>query len=372
MRRKGLGHCPPRAVRTNLAGAGLLLTIVLAPSPAVPAGDPGADADERCALCRRDLDVPVLRLTTAHLDSIAAGHAAFNEAQLARIDSVLRSGHWGPPDERNARECAHLMAQLTLANAYRDLVRMACTTDRVYELDEAALADLYERYADVNLFVGVRLAQLRIGRGRVCVRYSIEKAGEGEAWHGGRRLHWRVRDARIEGRERRVLDVVLPSGQDGEVRLMLASHYTMSVSYERSPGPPAPFEWFLVHDIEGVWIRKWGTHRPTAFMLWMSTPASMTVTASSRSSRNASSLPATPLLGLRVYVPGLKLRLPLLPDINVEDLREAEVITPVLDLAYLRRGDYPSWLEVNPNLGFEGWTGHGPVPPEIRRRFPDR
>jgi hypothetical protein len=124
---------------------GLLLAIAAAPSPAVSGGDRGAHPDEPCPLCRQDLDVPVVRLTTAYLDSIAADHTAFNERQLAHIDSLLRAGHWGSPDDPNARRCAHLLARLSLATAYRDLVRLARVPDRVYEADEAILADLYER-----------------------------------------------------------------------------------------------------------------------------------------------------------------------------------------------------------------------------------
>jgi len=363
--------------------AWLLTTVVSLPSPALAGSDLRASPDGPCPLCREDLEVPVVRLTAAHLDSLAAGHAAFNERQLARIDSLLHDGTWGPPDDSQARRCAHLLAQLSLVNAYRDLVHWAAADDRVYEADGTALAEVYGRYADVSLFLGPHRAGLRIGRGRACVRYALEESGEGESWHGGRRLRWSVRDAKVEGRKRRVLDVTLPTGQDGEVRFLFSSHHTMAISHERSSGPPAPFEWFLVHDIEGVWIRKWGMHRPTAYMLWMSTPSASGVTsarpsfapialaASPPPGASALSLPGTPLLGLRVYAPGLRLRLPFLPDIPVEDLRTVDIIMPVLGLDYLRRGDHPPWLELDRNLGFRDWKGQGPIPPEIRRRFPD-
>jgi len=41
-------------------------------------------------------------------------------------------------------------------------------------------------------------------------------------------------------------------------------------------------------------------------------------------------------------------------------------------MSYVRGEEYPSWLEVNENLGFKKWDGFGPLPPEIRQRFPDR
>jgi hypothetical protein len=254
----------------------------------------------------------------------------------------------------------------------------------VYEVDGATLASLYRRYSDVSLFVGPRLATLRIGCCRACVRYAVEEPGEGESWHGGRRLSWKVRDVKIDRRSRRVVDVTFPTGQDGEVEFLFSSHHTMAISHERIAGPAGSYDWFLVHDIEGAWVKKWGTHRPTAYMLWRPAPSvTSTLPACSASApiapaaflpsgANACALPATPLLGVRLYVPGLKLRLPMLPDIHLDDLREAHVIMPILDLDYLRRGDHPSWLELNRNLGFVDWKGQGPIPAEIRRRFPDR
>ncbi len=363
--------------------AALLLAFAVPMSPTASLACPATESHESCPLCREDLDVPVIRLTAAHLDSIAADRAAFNERQLALIDSLLRSGIWGPPDDARARWRAHLLARLSLVNAYYDLICWASESDCVYEVDGAALEELCQRYSDASLFVCPRLATLRIGRGRACLRYEVEEPGEGESWHGGRRLHWKVRDVRIDGRSRRVVDVNFPTGQDGEVEFLFSSHHTMAISHERISGP-SPYDWFLVHDIEGAWIRKWGTHRPTAYMLWKATPsvtgalpahsdsAPIALAAFLPSGADSPSPPAMPLLGVRLYVPDLKLRLPMLPDVHLDDLREAYIIMPILDLDYLRRGDYPSWLELDRNLGFVDWKGCGPIPPEIRRRFPNR
>jgi hypothetical protein len=83
-------------------------------------------------------------------------------------------------------------------------------------------------------------------------------------------------------------------------------------------------------------------------------------------------MPATPLVGVRIYIPGLRLRLPLfLPDFNFDDLREIELPLPILEIDYLKNGKRPSWLGRDDHLGFKDWKGHGPVPPALRVRFPD-
>ena len=83
-------------------------------------------------------------------------------------------------------------------------------------------------------------------------------------------------------------------------------------------------------------------------------------------------LPPIPLVGVRIYIPGLRLRLPFfLPDINFDDLRELELPMPILEVEYLRQHRQPSWLGTSDNLNFKDWKGHGPVPPALRLRFPD-
>jgi hypothetical protein len=375
--------CPRSAIRRLNQFRGMLPIAVLCttlPAARLSSADTAAGR-ARCPLCSPDLSVPVVPIKTAWLDSMARAHATFNARQIDHIDSLLQAGFYGSPDDPASRQAAHLVARLATINAYRDLVALACDSNHVYEASEAALRDLYTRYSDVNLFVAVRLKSVRIGMGHVCARYDLRKPAEGVSQHGGKPVRWRVRDVDIEGCERRVLDLEIPTAQNDEVEIYLASHHTCSVEYRRSDGPPAPFEWFQVRDIEGAWVRKWGTHRPTAYMFWVSefpplpNEGERYMVASADSRRSAAAnmeVPSTPFVGLRIYFPDLKLELPLLPDINVDDLRELELPMPILDLEFLRRNGQPSWLEVNANLGFKNWEQYGPIPPEIRKRFPDK
>jgi len=375
----------PTTKRVARCGCAMILAVLWVAMRAQPLA---AEADtgpgcSRCILCSPQLTVPVVHLTTEWLDSMAHRYASYNEEQLEHIDSLLQAGYYGPPADESSRRAAHLAARLNTINAYRDLVLLACDSTHVYEADEATLRELYRRYSDVNLFIDARLTSVRMGMGRVCMRYRLDENAEGLADHGGKQLRWRVKDVKIDGSKRRLLAVDFPTGADNKVEILLAAHHTFAVEYRKFDNRRAPYEWFLVRDIEGAWLHKWGTHRPTAYMFWVSTPsvareapAVMNYTAGWPStpgtSESAYALPSIPLVGLRIYIPDLKLRLPLLPDINVDDLREIELPMPILDLEYLRQGRQPSWLTVDANLGFEKWVQHGSIPAEIRRAFPDR
>jgi hypothetical protein len=356
-----------RATRRRYAASICALAILLVISsrgartdendvPAVNAGVPP------CPLCAETLAVPIVPLGPAAVDSMLRGWDRFNREQLARLDSLFLAGRYGDPKSEEARRAVHRLAQISTVNAYRDLARLGTDTTRVYEASEATLHRAFQDYSDAGLICIARLKRLRFGLGRVCMHYDLSNVKEGRTVQGGKPLRYRVEDVKLDGQMRRVLRIDLPTGTADVVEVLLSEHYTFEVEYVRSAGPPAPYEWFLVHDIQGGWLRKWGTHRPTAFMFWV-TPQLPPRT----------SLPERPLAGVRIYIPNLKWKLPFfIPDIGLDDLRTVELPQPILSMRYLREHRFPGWLEAHAQLGFEDWGGFGPLPPEIRRRFPDR
>jgi hypothetical protein len=341
---------------------GLATSLGIALGGIARAGDDiAATPADTCPLCAEILPVPVVRLEPALLDSLARADALFNQARLAQIDSLLQAGDFGAPDRDEARRAAHLLARVSTANSYRYLARFAADTEHVWEASESTLVEVASRYSDVSLVCIARLERLRMGLGHACLHYALDEDGEGETVLGGKRMRWDIRDEKLGGERRRVLRLDLPSGSSDMVEVMLGAHYSFAFEQRRNDGPPGPYEWFVVKDIRGGWLRKWGTHQPTAFMFW-----------SSPLRRSQPELPDAPLVGVRIYVPHLKLKLPfILPDINFDDLREIDLPQPILEMAYLRDGRHPSWLEIDAWLGFKGWKGNGAVPQHVRRAFPD-
>jgi hypothetical protein len=212
------------------------------------------------------------------------------------------------------------------------------------------------------LFPIARLRRARLGLGRMCVQYDLRQPVDSVTCLGGKQLRLRVRDFKIEGRKRRMLSMDLPTSLSEVVEVLLAEHYCCEVERTRSEGATGSYDLFLVHHIQGGWLRKFGTHRPEAFMLWR-TPCDSSPRV----------LPDRPLKGVRIYIPHLRLRMPsIVPDIGFDDLREIEPPQPILSVDYYLDHRHPDWLKVDSTrLGFADWLGFGPLPAAIRQRFPD-
>jgi hypothetical protein len=300
-------------------------------------------------------------LSEGDLLAAATTLARENAARIAAIDARLRRGDFGDPGGRQARERAHLLARVSLPNLYHYLFRFADDPDRVYETGPGPLARVAAEFVEPLLFPVARLRRVRMGRGRGCVQYDLAQEVAGSTNTGGTSRRFRVTDVRIEGRRRRVLAIAYDSASASGAEILVAEHYSFEVAHVRVPGPPAPYDLFVVHSLEGVWVRHHGVHRPEAFAYWVSSMDP--VSGADR---------PTPLAGVRIYFPGLRFKLPsILPDIDLEDLRTLGLPMPFLPASYMLGPARPRWLEAGEGVDFEGWVGVGPLPAGVRARFPN-
>jgi hypothetical protein len=250
---------------------------------------------------------------------------------------------------------------VSLPNLYHYLFRFADDPDRVYETGPESLARVAAEFVESLLFPVARLQRVRMGGGRGCARYDLDEEVAGWTTVGGIARRFRVTDVEIEGRRHRVLVIAYQSAAAGSAEILVAEHYSFEVARVRDPGPPAPYDLFVVRSLEGVWVRHHGVHRPEAFAYWVS-----------RAEPSAAPNSRTPLAGVRVYFPGLRFELPsILPDIDLEDLRTLALPMPFLPTSYVRGQGRPSWLEAVGGVGFEDWVGVGPLPAGVRARFPN-
>lgn len=318
---------------------------------------PGTDA-QTCPLCRPDFTGPVYRVTPTFAESLAHDYATRNRRTFASIDSLLRSGVWGAADGRGAQDKAHLLARLRALNSYHYLTSLANDPDRVYEADESTLTELFKSYADVGLYPIARLKNARMGNGRICAQYDLTEDLERRSRHG---QIVRVGEVRLGSETRRMLSMTLPTALFDDVEILVGEHFACRVEVVASGGPPAPYRLYVLDDIEGMLLRKWGTHKPRALTYWTSEVGDARHT-----------LPSTPLVGSCIYVPGIQLQLPAkLPNIGLENLRSIDLPQPIVDVSYARGSTAFDWLPRRAARGFKGWKAHGPIPPDVRRRFPE-
>jgi hypothetical protein len=333
-----------------------------APDPApAPATDPALDpVPPPCRLDDLDPSVPVRIFSVAEVAQIGARYAETNSARLLRIDSLLAAGAWGHPASGAARRTAHLMARLLTLNAYSYMTRYGADPDTVWQADESTLRPAFATFSDPGIVPLARLSRARMGLGAMCARYDLSETLRTTTVIGGRKFEVRIQDVSIHGRPTRVLRMDFPTSLHDVIEIWLCEHVCMDVTSMVSEGPPAPYEAQIIDHMRGLWVRKAGLHRPEAFVFYV-TP---------RDSRR-SEPPQLPLAGARIYVPRLKLRLPIIPDIGFEDLREVDLPQPILELEYLQEARQPRWLETAARRGFKHWDGVGPLPPALRARFPD-
>ena len=341
--------------KRRVADVGAMILLLLASRP------PEAAAEGRCPLCRRPETAELVVLSEADLLAAATTLARENTARIAAIDTRLRRGDFGDPGSREARERAHLLARVSLPNLYHYLFRFADDPDRVYETGPGPLARVAAEFVEPLLFPVARLRRVRMGQGRGCVQYDLAQEVAGLTKMGGPSRRFRVTDVTIEGRRRRVLAIAYDSASASGAEILVAEHYSFEVAHVRAPGPPAPYDLFVVHSLEGVWVRHHGVHRPEAFAYWVS---------SAEPDSGPDGL--TPLAGVRIYFPGLRFALPsILPDIDLEALRALSLPMPFLPTSYVLGRARPSWLAASDGLDFEGWVGVGPLPAGVRARFPN-
>jgi hypothetical protein len=318
-------------------------------------GPPRAAAEGECPLCRRPAEV--VDLSEEDLLTAATALAEENATRIAQIDARFRRGAFGDPDSRRARRTAHRLARVSLPNLYHYLFAFADDRNRVYETGPGPLARIAAEFLEPLLFPVAKLRRVRMGAGRGCARYNLDQPSSGWTNMGGKVRRFRVTDVEIDGRPRRVLAVAYQSASAGSAEILVAEHYSFEVAHVREPGPPAPYELFVVHSLDGVWVRHRGVHRPEAFAYWVS---------------SGDSASGPPLAGVRIYFPGLRFELPsFLPDIDLEDLRTLGLPMPFLLASYVRGHGQPGWLEADEALDFEDWVGVGPLPGAVRARFPN-
>jgi hypothetical protein len=169
----------------------------------------------------------------------------------------------------------------------------------------------------------------------------------------------------VGGREaggvvQRMLGLDWGSAGMGRVEVLVEERYGLRlVERHLTHEDGSRFDLFMALGVSGAWVRRCGMHQPAACAFWATRPYD-----------EPPYVPRAPRVGSAIYIPGLKFALPLLPDIDLDDLRQLGLPMPFLEVEDLRRGALPSWLPSDDGLTLLGWDSEGPLPPHLGAYLP--
>jgi hypothetical protein len=286
--------------------------------------------------------------------------AAANRAEIGQLDARWRAGEFGPPGSREAKDAVRRLALSRLKNWYSFMVSLS-SEDEVRALEGATIEQISSRYADSTVFPAPRLRHVLVGRGWVCGRYDLGGPDEeGATVLGGRRSRYSVREITVDGHSRRLLAFEWSSSGVGRLDILLAEHYGFRLERRTLTDGEGPYDLYLARNVSGAWVRRFGVHRPAGFAFWATSRAE-------EGARDGSGL----RVGAVLYLPHLRLRLPLLPDIGLDDLRILDPPVPLLPVEEVRRGNLPEWLPGVGAADLADWDHIGSPPPALATLFPD-
>jgi hypothetical protein len=322
---------------------------LLALGIAAAATDPGwRDWDDAIAQGR----VRVERWTEPEVDALCGDIAEGNRRAAAGIDSLYRAGYFGAPGTPQAQRAARVALMIRARTAFDYIADLAAADSCVRETEERELRRPYgEEYVNLGAFPYTPLKRARIGRGRFQMVYDlaagfratvemmvdvpttlfVEPASKG----GGPRLRMDYQP-----------------GPEGTIEMLFDETYRGVVERRTVVDRGDTLDLVVFRDLEGVWVRKWGTHRLGGVASWRSRPG------------------APPRAGAVAYFPNIHLSLPLfLPNLGLQDLRDFHVPRPIWSREFVREQRAPVWLGLEPTGAMDDWDGVGERPEVLEEIF---
>jgi hypothetical protein len=315
-----------------------------------------------CEFC--NLGVPPITLehfTSQMAGDIGTSISDWNLALIARTDSLRADGFFGPPeDESTALEAARYFKYHALTAM--DFISYLSTQQRVaWESDEKGISPFFSQFANPGIYPVWGLRRVILGGGAFCMDFEVVSGFDAERMLGIRPVHLRAEKLKKDGDTHRAWSLEMETACSGTAHYLFSERYKGRVRQlvvEDDAGRPLKLT--VLEDIEGFYVKKWGTHKCGAIVLWRS--------LLSEGDRPSDST----CIGGAAYFPGLHLRLPgPIPDVDVDDLRSFPGFQPVIAAEYCGRAEFPAWLNVSADGTFQSWDNEGGIPRIVRDWFPD-
>jgi len=354
-----------------LAGAllaGALLGLPAGPRPAAGGPDPAAPPEGLpvlargafgCRDCRIPDGAPVDTLDRAAIRALGDRMTAHNLALLARTDSLYAAGFFGPRGG-SARRAARLHCMLRARNGV-DYLDELSGAPAWSVTDERALYEPFgEEFANCAVYPLRFLLRAQTGGRTFCLEYDTSAEFDERVRIGG--MPVRVRSDRVtldgEAAVTPVLSVEVLSRMHKALDMVYRDRFCGRVDRETIVDRGDTLELITMRDVEGMYVRKAGLHRLNAIVAW-------------RSVVHGDRDPDRPRVGACAYFPCIQVKLSLLPDFGLEDLRTFDYPQPVVGTAWAARGPRTDWLRVDAGGLFRDWNQAGPRPLVVEERYPD-
>jgi hypothetical protein len=359
--------CSSRAALVVLIAALAGATITLGGSaPAAQAPDNHAVLTSHpgsCDACDLGNRYPVHPLGEAGVDSIGRTLSAYNLRLWDETDSLYNSGRFGPKGTRDARQAARQYFAVRCWNGFDYVAQGTAARDVAYSADEAALERPFgEVYCNTTVFPLRFLEQALVGPDAFCVRYEPPRSFDERTLLGG--VPIRVRTDRIEVQDdvyEPALSVEFESEIHKTVELLYEHRFCGRVRQEVIVDRGDSLDLISLYDMEGLFVRKAGTHHMGAMVFW-------------RSHLRNGQPSSRPRAGACAYFPHIAIRLPaFLPDLGLDDLRDFDLPQAILPMRWFREKIVrePDWIAADADGMLSPWHPIGPRPEILESRFPD-
>lgn len=312
-------------------------------------------------MCDRT-ELPVLlELDRASIDSIGRAFSHHNERLMARATTLLENGHFGDPKSKNAIKTAREYFQIRSWSAMYTISNLTDLRGGVARMEGSGhFLPLIESYYHAAMYPLRHVDVAQVGEGTFCLRYKIPPQYDETFTLGEQKIRVHALDTKNhDGKKVRVLDREWATGDGGLLELLYESGYTGRVHRERIMDRGDLLDLVTFYDIEGLYVRKHGTHRLSAMAIW-------------RNVVEGDEIPEHTRIGSTAYFPEIDIDLPwFLPDLGLSDLRDFAYPLPLLSEELFENGKIPAWLGADAMGRFDGWDTCGPRPEILDQRFPD-
>jgi hypothetical protein len=342
-----------------LAGAAAAL-LVRAQGDPRPSRQPSVRAS--CDFCRQGVRPDLRYLSDGGVDSLMQQEVVGRNLRAwAATDSLYHRGVFGRPGTKEAKGKAAIHFHLRAATGMTYIGSFA--TGAMLMTDEKALRHPFgEVYENYGVYPIRFLERVVAGEGGFCMEYALPDQFDEVLSLAGMKVHAHLDHLSDGGREKvPALSLEYPTTNYKTVDLLYEARFCGRVHFEQIVDRGDTLELQILEDLDGLSVRRWGTHRMRAIILWRS------VTVGDRD-------PVNPRLGACAYFPHIVLKMPIfLPDLGLADLREFDLPDPIMPMDWFcRTAEHPpDWISVTPDGYVSPWVAVGPRPKILEDRFPD-